>query len=95
MIRVNEMIIAPLVTIFYIFLDGGDFISFITSAMSTYKVWSEWIEFQGLRFEMQQMYLTTMKVGGPFIVTNDSAYLPYVYADAVVRTYANGTTSLL
>ncbi len=95
MIRINEMIVAPLITIFFIFLDGGDMMSFVTCAMSTYKVWSEWIEFQSLRFEMQQMYLHTMKVGGPFIVTNDSAYLPYVYADAVLRTHASGTTSLL
>ena len=85
MIRINEMILAPLITIFFMFLDGGDLISLLTCAMSTDKVWSEWIEFQTLRFEMQQMYLTTMKTGGPFIVTNDSDYLPYVYADAVMR----------
>jgi hypothetical protein len=26
------------------------------------------------------------RVGGPFIRTNDMAYMPYVFADAVVRT---------
>jgi hypothetical protein len=85
MIRINEMILTPLITIFFILFDKFEFMSVIPAAMSTYRVWSEWIEFSNLRFQMQQMYLTTMKTGGPFIVTNDPDYLPYVYADAVVR----------
>jgi hypothetical protein len=31
------------------------------------------------------MYLKTMQIGGPFIVTNDPEYIPYVFADAVTR----------
>ncbi len=85
MIRINEMILTPLITIFFILFDKFELMSVIPAAMSTYRVWSEWIEFSNLRFVMQQMYLTTMKTGGPFIVTNDPDYLPYVYADAVVR----------
>ena len=85
MIRINEMILTPLITIFFVLADKFEWMSVIPAVMSTYRVWSEWIEFSTLRFQMQQMYLTTMKTGGPFIVTNDPDYLPYVYADAVVR----------
>ncbi len=85
MIRINEMILTPLITIFFVLVDKFDLFSVLPAAISTYRVWSEWIEFSTLRFQMQQMYLTTMKTGGPFIVTNDPDYLPYVYADAVVR----------
>jgi hypothetical protein len=85
MMRINEMILSPLITITFLFLSSMDFVSTLTAALSTYRVWSEWLEFSHLRFVMQQMYLTTMSTGGPHIVTNDPQYLPYVYADAVVR----------
>lgn len=85
MIRINEMILTPLITIFFLLADKFDWMTVIPAALSTYRVWSEWIEFSDLRFQMQDMYLTTMKSGGPHIVTNDPDYLPYVYADAVVR----------
>lgn len=85
MLRINEMILSPLITLTFLCLRSLDFVSLITSTLSIYRVWSEWMEYSDLRFRMQQMYLTTMATGGPQIVTNDSDYLPYVYADAVVR----------
>lgn len=85
MMRINELIVTPLITIFLIFLDQTDFIGVISAILSTGRAWMEYIQYLTLRFEMQMMYLQTMKMGGPFIVTNDSDYLPYVYADAVVR----------
>lgn len=85
MMRINELIITPLITIFLIFLDQTDFIGVISALLSTGRAWMEYIQYQTLRFDMQMMYLQTMKLGGPFIVTNDTDYLPYVYADAVVR----------
>ena len=57
----------------------------VTTALNTYRAWKDWTEYWTLRLQMQRMYLITMKTGGPHIVTNDSEYLPYVYADAVVR----------
>ena len=85
MMRVNEMILSPLISLTFLCLDSFDLISLITAAFSAYRVWREWIEYCELRFTMQHMYLTTMVTGGPHIVTNDPTYLPYVYADAVVR----------
>lgn len=86
MIRLNEMILAPILAFFFAFQGkGGAFMKVISAATTAHKAWMEWIEYQDLRFEVQRMYLLTMAVGGPFIRTNDPEYQPYVYADAVVR----------
>lgn len=85
MMRINELILSPLITLTFLCLRSLDFVSILTAAASTYRAWSEWIEFCTLRFAMQDMYLATMASGGPQIVTNDPTYLPYVYADAVTR----------
>ena len=85
MIRINEMILTPLICIFFVILGRADLMLIISSCISTFRSWSEWIEYQELRILIQQMYLVCMATGGPFIRTNDNEYLPYVFADAVVR----------
>ncbi len=85
MMRINELIITPLITIFLILLGESDFIGVISAGISTFRAWMGYINYTTLRFDMQTMYLQTMKMGGPFISTNDPDYLPYVYADAVFR----------
>jgi hypothetical protein len=83
--RVNDMILMPLIALF-MFFTSGDVFMLLSTAMTAHRVWMEWIEYIDLRFEMQRMRLRTAQVGGPFIVTNDSKYMPYVWADAVVRS---------
>lgn len=83
--RINEMILTPLITIFLFAVGSTDLLSLIPTLFSTFRVWKDWIAFTHLRFEMQGMFLETMRYGGPHIVTNDPEYLPYVYADAAVR----------
>lgn len=85
MLRLNDLVIGPLITLVFLCFESFDLLSVFSSALSTIRAWKEWTEFWSLRFQMQDMYLTTMKTGGPQIVTNDPTYLPYVYADAVVR----------
>jgi hypothetical protein len=85
MIRINEMILTPLICIFFLILGQADLMLIISSCISTFRSWSEWIEYQELRILVQRMYLVCMATGGPFIRTNDNDYLPYVFADAVVR----------
>jgi hypothetical protein len=85
MMRINELIVTPLITIFFILTENVDFLGFASALFSTIKGWMEFFRYSSLRFEMQQMYLDCMKNGGPFISTNDADYLPYVYADAVLR----------
>jgi hypothetical protein len=83
--RINDMIIMPLITLCLFFAGSGDLIMLASIAMTAHKVWMEWIEYTELRFMMQRMRLRTAQVGGPFIVTNDPKYMPYVWADALVR----------
>lgn len=84
-IRINELILSPLIGLLLLLLNKLDTLSMVTTALNTYRAWKDWTEYWTLRLQMQRMYLITMKTGGPHIVTNDSEYLPYVYADAVVR----------
>lgn len=83
--RINELIVSPVISLTFLCLRSLDFVSILTACLSAYRAWREWLEYCELRFTMQHMYLTTMATGGPQIVTNDPEYLPYVYADAVVR----------
>jgi hypothetical protein len=84
-IRINEMILTPLITIFFVFLHGSDAMTVIPAVFTVYRTWTEFLEYCELRFAVQRMYLKTMQIGGPFIVTNDPEYIPYVFADAVTR----------
>jgi hypothetical protein len=85
-LRVNEMILTPLISLFLFFLRKSDLFGLISSATMVYKAWSEWTEYWTLRFAIQGMMFTTLCAGGPFIVTNDPTYMPYVWADGVTRT---------
>jgi hypothetical protein len=84
-IRINELIVGPLIALMLLLLGRLDVLSLATAIWNAYRSWTDWSEYWTLRLQMQQMYLITMKTGGPHIVTNDPTYLPYVYADAVVR----------
>lgn len=83
--RMNELILSPIIALCMILLRQMDFLSILSAVLSAYRAWGDWIEYNALRFQVQEMYLLTMRTGGPHIVTNDPTYLPYVYADAVVR----------
>ena len=85
MMRINELIITPLITIFFILIENIDLIGVLSALFSTTRAWLDFFRYSSLRFDMQRMYLQCMKIGGPFISTNDPDYLPYVYADAVLR----------
>lgn len=84
-LRFNEMVIGPLIALCMTFLGKHDAFAMVSAAMATYRAWSDWLEYDDLRFQMQKMQLDTAVLGGPFIRTNDPTYLPYVYADAVTR----------
>jgi hypothetical protein len=81
----NDMILMPLITLFLLFIGLGDPIVLFTTAVKTYQVWRDFCEYTDLRFQVQRMFFVCQAVGGPFIVTNDQTYMPYVFADAVVR----------
>ena len=85
MMRINELILNPLITLFLVMIKKSDLFSTIPAVISIVQSWMGWIEYNNLRFVVQKMYLHTIQVGGPFIVTNDPTYMPYVFADAVQR----------
>jgi hypothetical protein len=82
--RINDMIIMPLIALL-LFFTAGDLWMLISSGMTAFKAWKEWIEFTELSFTMQRKRLRMAQVKGPFIATNNDKYMPYVWADAVVR----------
>jgi hypothetical protein len=81
----SDMILMPIITLFLIFIRMSDPMTVAMTAMKAYQVWSEFTEYTRLRFEVQNMFLYCQSVGGPFIVTNDPTYMPYVFADAIYR----------
>lgn len=83
--RFSDMILMPLITLFLFFNGGGDIFMALSTAATAYRVWMEWVEYTELRFAMQRMRVRMAQVKGPFIATNNSKYMPYVWADAVVR----------
>ena len=75
----------PIVTLFLLFMGSRDIFMVFSAITRAYSAWSDWEEYHALRSVVQEMFLKTMLHGGPKITTNDMKYLPYVFADAVVR----------
>lgn len=86
LMRVNELVVTPVISLFLLFAQKSDLFGFISAATMIYKAWVEWIEYCDLRFQIQDMFFKTMMSGGPFIVTNDPDYMPYVWADGAIRS---------
>lgn len=84
-LQLNELVVAPLLLLVVLFTGSLDLMMAVSSCMKIYEAWTDWIAYNNLRFVMQTMALKTMAAGGPFIRTNDPTYMPYVFADAVMR----------
>jgi hypothetical protein len=82
----SDMIIMPLITLFLLFIGKNDIFMALGTLNAAYRAWSEWIEYTELWFAMERMKIRMAQVRGPFIATNDAKYMPYVWADAVVRS---------
>jgi hypothetical protein len=82
---ISDMILMPIITIFFIFLCQADLMTVGMTTLKAYQVWKEYTEYTSLRFDVQNMFLHCQVVGGPFIVTNNPTYMPYVFADAAQR----------
>ena len=80
------MILMPLITAFLCVTRGVDIMMIASTVRNMYSTWAEWFEYSDTRLKVQMMMLHMVRVGGPFISTNDPTYMPYVFADAVVRT---------
>jgi hypothetical protein len=81
----SDMILMPIITLFLLFLQVSDPMTVAMNGLRVYQVWKDYIEYTQLRFDVQRMMFHCQAVGGPFIVTNDPKYMPYVFADAIYR----------
>lgn len=81
----SDMILMPIITLFLLFLQVADPMTVAMNGLRIYQVWKDYIEYTQLRFEVQRMMFYCQAIGGPFIVTNDPKYMPYVFADAAYR----------
>jgi hypothetical protein len=81
----NEMVMGPIITLFLLFMGSRDILMVFSAITRAYSAWSDWEEYHALRSNIQEMFLIMNLNGGPHITTNDMKYLPYVFADAVVR----------
>jgi len=84
---VTDMIVMPIITIFLFLIGSADPIMVASTFMKTYQCWKDYYVYMDLRYQVQMMLLYCQTVGGPFITTNDSLYMPYVFADAVQRKH--------
>ena len=83
----SDMILMPIIILFLFFLRKADTLTVLSTGFKTYSVWKEHLEYAELRYAVQRMFFHMKSVGGPFIVTNDETYMPYVFADAVQRSF--------
>lgn len=81
----NELVVGPIVTFFLLFMGNVDPFMIMTTITRAYRAWCDWEEYHSLRSVVQDMFLYMSIHGGPQIRTNDMTYLPYVFADAIVR----------
>jgi len=82
----TDMVIMPVIALFLLLTNQVDIFLLVSTMVKAYQVWSDYEKYMKLQAEVQLMFLHMAKVGGPFIRTNDLTYMPYVFADAVVRT---------
>ena len=82
------MVSGPIITLFLVMMGNVDFLMIISAITRAYSAWCEWEEYHRLRSIVQDMFLIMNQHGGPYITTNDYKFLPYVFADAMVRITA-------
>lgn len=85
MTLISDMILMPVITLTLFLLKRDNLVTLFMTLSKAFFTWRDWVEYNDLRLAVQRMFLHTMSVGGPFIVTNDPTYMPYVYAEAVYR----------
>jgi hypothetical protein len=56
------------------------------------QLWIEWYEYKNIKGRVVEWTHIVDAAGGPFISTNDTSYLSYVYADGMQRLFNNQMT---
>lgn len=84
--HIKDMILMPMMVLYFLFRGTPSLIMTVSTFFRAYQSWRSFLSLQEARFAYQRMKMASIVGGGPFITTNDPLYMPYVYADAVMRT---------
>lgn len=57
--------------------------------IKTVQLWIEWYEYKNVKSRVVEWKHIVDAAGGPFISTNDTDYMSYVYADGMQRMFNN------
>jgi hypothetical protein len=60
--------------------------------IKTIQLWIEWYEYNHVKRHIVEWKHIVDAAGGPFISTNDTNYMSYVYADGMQRLFNNQMT---
>ena len=67
----------------------------LLSLVKAIQLWIEWYEYKNVKSRVIEWKHIVDAAGGPFISTNDNAYMSYVYADGMQRLFNNQMTLLV
>lgn len=59
----------------------------VLSFHKSFGLWADYMDYMRLRERFREWKAIVDAVGGPFITTNDSMYMAYVYADGIQRIH--------
>lgn len=85
MTHMNDLVLTPFIFIFMLLTGRATPFFILTTLLELFKLFREYYSYSTLRYKLQHMFILTMLTGGPHISTNNPDYMPYVFADAVVR----------
>jgi hypothetical protein len=60
--------------------------------IKAFQLWTEWYEYKNVKSRVVEWKHIVDASGGPFISTNDTSYMSYVYADGMQRLFNNQMT---
>ena len=64
----------------------------VLGILKTLQVWYEWYEYRCVKERVIEWKEIVNAAGGPYISTNDTNYMSYVYADGIQRLFNNQMT---
>lgn len=83
-----DMIVYPIVSFVSIFVyHQSPTIFSMISLHKTITLWTQWLRFKTLTYEIREWTSIIRSIGGPFISTNDPMYHIFVYADGMQRCW--------
>jgi hypothetical protein len=83
-----EMVISPIISFVSFFVYNQT--PTVFSMLGFHKaitLWSQWIRYKTLTYEIREWKNIVRSIGGPFISSNDPTFHVFVYADGMQRIW--------